>query len=136
MTGPPLRRLLPALIFCVTLAAFVPALRGQFLDWDDVVNFVENPYYRGLGAAQLRWMFTSTLMGHYIPLTWMTFGLNYVLGGMNTWGYHLVNLLLHAANAVLVYLVARRLMAAASGGGAQDGRTDPAVAWASAFSAR
>lgn len=135
MTGPPLRRLLPALIFCVTLAAFVPALRGQFLDWDDVVNFVENPYYRGLGAAQLRWMFTSTLMGHYIPLTWMTFGLNYVLGGMNPWGYHLVNLLLHAANAVLVYLVARRLMAAASGGGAQDGRTDPAVAWASAFSA-
>ena len=135
MTGPPLRRLLPALIFCVTLAAFVPALRGQFLDWDDVVNFVENPYYRGLGAAQLRWMLTSTLMGHYIPLTWMSFGLNYVLGGMNPWGYHLVNLLLHASNAVLVYLVARRLMAAASGGGAQDGRTDPAVAWASAFSA-
>jgi protein O-mannosyl-transferase len=134
VTGPPLRRLLPALIFCVTLAAFVPALRGQFLDWDDVVNFVENPYYRGLGAAQLRWMLTSTLMGHYIPLTWMSFGLNYLLGGMNPWGYHLVNLLLHAANAVLVYLVARRLLAAASGG-AQDGRTDPAVAWASAFSA-
>lgn len=135
MTGPALRRLLPALIFCVTLAAFVPALRGQFLDWDDVVNFVENPYYRGLGPAQLRWMFTSTLMGHYIPLTWMTFGLNYVLGGMNPWGYHLVNLLLHASNTILVYLVARRLMAAATGGGAQVGRTDPSIVWSSAFSA-
>ena len=135
MTGPTFRRLLPGLIFCVTLAAFVPALRGQFLDWDDVVNFVENPYYRGLRPAQLRWMFTSTLMGHYIPLTWMSFGLNYVLGGMNPWGYHLVNLLLHASNAVLVYLVARRLMAAATSGGAQVGRTDPAIAWASAFGA-
>ena len=135
MTGRALRRLLPALIFCVTLGAFVPALRGQFLDWDDVVNFVENPYYRGLGPAQLRWMFTSTLMGHYIPLTWMTLGLNYVLGGMNPWGYHLVNLLLHASNAVLVYLVARRLMAAATRGGAQVGQTDPAVSWASALTA-
>jgi len=133
--GPALRRLLPALIFCVTLVAFVPALRGQFLDWDDVVNFVENPYYRGLGPAQLRWMFTSTLMGHYIPLTWMSLGLNYLLGGMDPWGYHLVNLLIHASNAVLVYLVARRLMAAATGGGAQIGRTDPAIAWSSALAA-
>ena len=83
----------------MTLAAFVPALRGQFLDWDDVVNLVDNPHYRGLGPAQIKWMFTSTLMGHYIPLTWMSFGLNYVLGGMNPWGYHLVNLLLHATNA-------------------------------------
>ncbi len=56
-------------------------------------------------------MFTSTLMGHYIPLTWMSFGLNYVLGGMNPWGYHLVNLLLHASNAVN-FVVTRRVMLA------------------------
>jgi len=56
-------------------------------------------------------MFTSTLMGHYIPLTWMSFGLNYVLGGMKPWGYHLVNLLLHASNAVN-FVVTRRVMLA------------------------
>ncbi len=59
-------------------------------------------------------MFTSTWMGHYIPLTWLSLGLNYALGGMEPWGYHLGNLLIHAANAALLFLVARRLLAAAA----------------------
>src|SRR2546427_8432752 len=58
-------------------------------------------------------MFTTTLMGHYIPVTWLSFGLDYVLWGMQPAGYHFTNLLLHAANAVLFYWVARRLLAAA-----------------------
>ncbi|MBI2525709.1 MAG: hypothetical protein HYV93_06970 [Candidatus Rokubacteria bacterium] len=57
-------------------------------------------------------MFTTTLMGHYIPLTWLSLGVNYALGGMDPWGYHLGNLLLHAANAGVFFLVARRLLAA------------------------
>jgi Flp pilus assembly protein TadD len=59
-------------------------------------------------------MFTATWMGHYIPLTWLTLGLNYALGGMAPWGYHLGNLLIHAANAGLLYFVARRLLTVAS----------------------
>ena len=43
---------------------------------------------------------------------------------MNPWGYHLVNLLLHAANAILFYLVARRLLAAARDGGRQAAHRD------------
>ena len=58
-------------------------------------------------------MFTTTHQGHWIPLTWLTLGANYALGGMNTWGYHLVNLVLHAASAVLFYFAARRLISAA-----------------------
>ena len=135
MPRPIALRLLPVLIFCVTAAVFLPALRGQFLDWDDSVNFVDNPHYRGLGWAQIRWMFTTTLMGHYIPLTWLSFGLNYALGGMNPWGYHLGNLLLHATNATLVYLIARRLMAARPDGGAPDRWRASGVAWASALGA-
>ena len=104
---------LGALVFSITVAAFLPALQGQFLNWDDGLLFTKNLDYRGLGPAQLRWMFTTTLNGHYIPLTWLTLGLNYILGGMNPWGYHLLSLLLHATNAVLFYLVARRLLAAA-----------------------
>jgi Flp pilus assembly protein TadD len=112
------RRFDPALtlVFLVTLVVFLPALRGQFLNWDDSTLFTKNLDYRGLGALQLRWMFTTTLAGHYIPLTWLTLGLNYVLGGMNPWGYHLLALLLHAINATLFYLVARRLLAAALAG--------------------
>ncbi len=130
-----LRLLLPVLIFVITGAVFLPALQGQFLNWDDSVNFVANPHYRGLGWSHLRWMFTATLLGHYIPLTWMSLGLNYVLGGMNPWGYHLGNLLLHATNTTLVYWIARRLLAAAWSGGSQDGRATPAICWSGACAA-
>ena len=58
-------------------------------------------------------MFTSTLMGHYIPITWLTFGLDYTLWGMNPLGYHLTNTLIHSANAALFYLIAVRLLAKA-----------------------
>jgi len=108
----------------VTFLTFLPVLDAGFLSWDDDVNLLENPRYRGLGWSQLRWMWTTMLLGHYIPLTWMSFGLNYVQGGMNPWGYHLGNLLLHSANAGVFYLVARRLLAAAFGGG----RDEPGIA--------
>jgi Flp pilus assembly protein TadD len=60
-------------------------------------------------------MATTTLLGHWSPLAWLSWSLNYVLGGLDPWGYHLVNLLLHAANIALFCLVARRLLAAGFG---------------------
>src|SRR2546428_992711 len=101
--------LVPALIALVTFAAFLPVLQNQFVNWDDQKNFLDNPHYRGLGWAHLRWMWT-THMGHYIPLTWMTLGLDYLLWGMNPFGYHLTSLLLHAANAVVFFFVVRRIL--------------------------
>ena len=127
--------LLPPLVFLITGAVFLPALRGEFLNWDDSVNFVANPHYRGLGWAQIKWMLGATLMGHYIPVTWLSFGLNYALGGMSPWGYHVGNLLLHAANATLVYLIARRLLATAWDGGSQIGHATGPVVRAGAFAA-
>ena len=130
-----LRLLLPPLVCLITGAVFLPALHGEFLNWDDSVNFVANPHYRGLGWSQIRWMLGATLMGHYIPVTWLSFGLNYALGGMNPWGYHVGNLLLHAANATLVYLIARRLLAAARGGGPPIGHTTGPIMVSGAFAA-
>lgn len=129
------RSLLPVLLCALTGAAFLPALQGEFLNWDDSVNLVENPRYRGLGWPQIQWMFTTTLMGHYIPVTWLSFGLSYVLGGMDPWGYHLANLGIHAVNAMLVYEIARRILAAARGCGSQEGRGTRPVVLASAFAA-
>jgi protein O-mannosyl-transferase len=130
-----LRLLLPVLIFLTSGAAFLPALRGDFLNWDDSVNFVANPYYRGLGWPQIKWMLGATLMGHYIPVTWLSFGVNYALGGMNPWGYHVGNLVLHATNATLVYLIARRLLAAALSEGSQDAHATRPIVTAGAFAA-
>ena len=70
---------------------------------------VDNPYYRGLGWVQLRWMFSTFHAGHYQPLSWITLGLDYLLWGLDPFGYHLTNLILHAANTVIFYLVCRRL---------------------------
>jgi hypothetical protein len=58
-------------------------------------------------------MWSTFHVGHYMPFTWMTLGLDYVLWGMDPSGYHLTSLLLHAANGTLVYFVARRLLGAA-----------------------
>src|SRR5438309_12086583 len=102
-------RLVPVLVALVTFAVFLPALQNQFVNWDDPTNFLDNPYYRGLGWSQLRWMWTTHL-GHYIPLTWMTLGLYYLLWGMNPFGYHLTSLLLHAANAVVFFFVVHRIL--------------------------
>jgi len=126
-----LRRLLPVLVAVLSVVAFLPALEGQFVNWDDQANFVANEDFRGLGWTQLKWMWTATLLGHYIPLTWMTLGLNYALGGMNPWGYHLGNLLLHAANALVFYFLARRLLRASLSSSQGEG----AVALGAAFAA-
>jgi tetratricopeptide (TPR) repeat protein len=103
-------RVIPVFIALVTFVVFLPALRAGFVSWDDDKNFLANPNYRGLGLTQLRWMWSTFLLGHYVPLAWMTLGLDYFLWGMNPAGYHLTNVVLHAANAVILYFVARRVL--------------------------
>jgi len=125
------QRLIPVAIFVAVFVVFLPALDGQFLEWHADINFLNNQAFRGLEWTPLRWMWTHHLMGHYVPLTWMSLGLNYALGGMNPWGYHLGNVLIHAMNAVIFYFVARRLLIAA---GFPDDGTAP-LPWSAAFAA-
>lgn len=101
---------IPAGVALLTVLAFLPVLHDGFVAWDDDRNFVENPHFRGLGLEQLHWMWTTFHMGHYVPLSWMTLGLDYEIWGMNPTGYHLTSLLLHAANAVVVYFLARAII--------------------------
>ena len=108
----------------LAFVTFLPALGAGFVNWDDDTSFLTNTAYRGLGWTEIRWAFTTTLLGHWSPLAWITWSLNYVTGGLEPWGYHLGNLLLHAANVVLVWLLARRLLAAGSG----DSLTSPVIA--------
>jgi len=117
-----LRRLgVPCLIFATAFVTFLPALNADFVNWDDYDNVVNNTGVHGLRPAQLRWMWTGTVLGHWIPLTWMSFGLNYALGGLQPRGYHLLNLLLHAASATVFFFIARRLLRAAGAAAAEPG---------------
>jgi protein O-mannosyl-transferase len=126
-------RAVPVGIALLTIAVFLPVLRAGFVDWDDPINFLENPYYRGLGWRQLRWMLTASVMGHWIPVTWLTLGADFAVWGMNPFGYHLTNLLLHTASAIVFYFVSRRLLGLALPAASPGVRTLGAVASALFF---
>src|SRR5690349_2161573 len=91
---------LAAAVASVTTIAFLPALAGEFVDFDDVYNFTLNDRYRGLGPHQLAWMLGLQPTRHFWgPLSWLTLGIDWTLWGLDPWGYHLTSLLLHAATA-------------------------------------
>ncbi|HJQ82983.1 MAG TPA: tetratricopeptide repeat protein [Candidatus Binatia bacterium] len=118
--------MLPLLVAVLTAACFAPALSNGFVHWDDDLLLLDNPHWRGLGPTQLRWMLTTAHGGHYEPLTWLSFALDHAVWGMDPRGYHLTNVLLHAANAALVYALAVVLLRRA--GRADDGRLRLAAA--------
>lgn len=105
--------LCPAIVALAAFTAFLPALDAEFVAWDDLKLLVENREYRGLGDAHVQWMFTTTYLGHYQPLTWFSYAIDHQIFGLSARAYHRTNLILHALNAVLVYLAAIRLLAIA-----------------------
>jgi tetratricopeptide (TPR) repeat protein len=122
-------------IFSISIAAvvglaFLPAMRNGFVSWDDAENFLQNPHYRGLGPTNLAWMWTTFRLGHYVPLTWMTLGLDYALWGMNPAGYHATSILIHAVNASLLFILARNLFRRS-----RPSVPSHAIDWAAAFAA-
>ena len=100
----------PLSLGLVAAVMFWPTVHAGWVDWDDPANFLNNPYYRGLGWPQLRWMLTTSLLGHWIPVTWMTLAVDYAIWGMNPAGYHLGNVIWHAGSVALFYLVSYRLI--------------------------
>jgi tetratricopeptide (TPR) repeat protein len=99
------------LLFALVFIAFSPALSADFVRWDDPVFVVENPNVHGLTLPHLRWMLTAFHGGHFHPLTWFSWALDYDLaGGLKPGQFHFTNILLHAINAVLVYVLLGRLL--------------------------
>jgi tetratricopeptide (TPR) repeat protein len=101
-----------ALIFAVVLAAvtilaYRPAWHGGFL-WDDDDYIINNELLTAPHGWQRIW-FSLDSPSQYFPLTYSTFRIEYALWGLNTAGYHWVNLLLHVGNALLVWVVLARL---------------------------
>ena len=101
-----------ALIFAVVLAAvtifaYRPAWHGGFL-WDDDDYIINNELLTAPDGWQRIW-FSLDSPSQYFPLTYSTFRIEHALWGLNTTGYHWVNLLLHVGNALLVWAVLARL---------------------------
>ncbi|MDX2130603.1 MAG: tetratricopeptide repeat protein [Planctomycetota bacterium] len=92
------------------LVPFLPAISGGFSDFDDVGFLLEVDAWRGLGADNLAWMFGTAHLGHYQPLTYLSYAIEHSLFGLDARVFHATNIALHALNAVLVFLLARRLL--------------------------
>jgi hypothetical protein len=97
------------LLILLVVVAFSPCLDNGFVHWDDDQNFNDNPHFRGLGWAQIRWAWTTFLMGVYQPLAWMILGAQYVLWGLQPRGYHLTSLALYALNTVVLFVLTTTL---------------------------
>ena len=100
---------LPWAVVLLPAIVFLPVLRNGFV-WDDHVLLLGNFRFRGLGLSELAWMFGAPRFGQYHPLTWVSFAIDYLLFDTNAAGYHAVNLLLHCANAALLYGLALELL--------------------------
>ncbi len=128
MNGPTLdsqrlRWIVPVALSLVVVIPFLPILGNGFAGWDDTVNFLVNRDFRGLGPENLRWAWTTYLMGVYQPIGWMIYEAEYVAWGLNPRGYHLVSIAFHTANALGLWYLCRALIGRL--GGDPDRRAVP-----------
>lgn len=93
-------------IVLVTLAVYLPAIRGGFV-WDDYTLITENRLVKANDGLYRFWCTTEA--AEYYPLTYSLWWLEWRLWGATPMGYHVVNVLLHAVNAILVWIILRRL---------------------------
>jgi tetratricopeptide (TPR) repeat protein len=103
---------------CVFLALAVLAVFGQtahfdFVNYNDDIYVYDNPVVKsGLSLQGVGWAFTHSQVANWIPLTTLSHMLDCQLFGLDAGAHHMVNVLLHAASAVLLFLILRQMTGA------------------------
>ena len=105
----------PCICLLLALAAVIvyfPVTHYGFVNYDDSGYFFSNPHVLGgLNWANLKWAFTTDDQANWHPLTWLSLMLDAQLFGHGAVAPHVTNVLLHAANVILVFLLFQRLTA-------------------------
>lgn len=98
------------IVVCLAAMSYIPSLRGPF-QFDDLPIIRDSPalYLMDLSWASIRNAISSPGSANR-PVANMTFAINYYVGGMDTWGFHLVNLAIHLAAILVLYLFVYRLL--------------------------
>lgn len=108
---------LPAalLVVAATLVVYAGTLAAGFVFWDDNLTIYRNPNLGELSLTRVAWAFTdvATTM-RWIPLTLLSLSLTYTLHGLDPFGYHLANWLIHGASALVFFLLLRELLGVAA----------------------
>jgi len=107
VTGPARAAVGAVLLVLATLAAYAPALEAGFV-WDDDDYVTANPLLHEPDGLRRIWL-GQDVPSQYFPLTYTVLRVEYGLFGLEPFGYHLTNVLLHAANALLFVWALRRL---------------------------
>ena len=97
------------LLVVATLAFYNPIVRNQFIDYDDL-SYIQKNFHvvGGLSWEDVKWSFTTSRDGNWHPITWLSHAMDCQIFGLNPVGHHYINLLLHAASAVLLFLLLLR----------------------------
>jgi len=96
-----------------TFLAYHIVRRNGFVDYDDGDYVSANPHVEsGLTWANIVWAFTTGHASNWHPLTWLSHMLDYQLFGRNPGAQHLMNVALHIANTLLLFLVLKRMTGA------------------------
>ncbi len=106
-TSPEKRNIVLCLLLAgITLALYNPVSRHPFVNYDDDRYVTENPHVRsGLTWSTVSWALTSTEQGNWHPLAWISHQLDVTLFRLNPAGHHFTSVLLHALNAILLFLL-------------------------------
>jgi tetratricopeptide (TPR) repeat protein len=101
--------LLSLVLVAAVLLCYLPAAHNGFLNYDDDAYITSNPHVRaGLTWATVKWAFTTYDAANYHPLTWLSHALDCQFFGVNSAAHHEISVLLHATNAVLLFLLLLR----------------------------
>jgi tetratricopeptide (TPR) repeat protein len=100
------------LLILLAVAIHAPALSGQFI-WDDNYLAHDNPFIKSplfIFEAFRQHLFFDSFSAHYRPVQNLSYIVDYFFWNDDTFGFHLTNIVLHAASGVLLYFLARRLL--------------------------
>lgn len=88
----------------ITVACLFPSLQNDWVNWDDDALVLDNRMVHEVSGESVKSMFTTPeQVGHYHPLTMLSFALDYETWEKEAFGFHLTNLLLHLISVVLVF---------------------------------